>query len=539
MVYPQTLENTLRVYDEAILDWVAGLTVDYGTIFGRPLPNHPILRVLASPQKAFASMRNILIQDGLIIGQTPSDTLAEAEAIKVVPLPIITVQRGDYYHDESRMNSPFTFYKFERRGRQYFDHPHPIAIKIPYTVFFWSKKRYTANYFQEWVDVQLGKRGASPSEKFLVINHPLWGNQLHAWKKMNHFDASKMEGVFWDFREMQFYYEFELNAWIFHRVPDAADGAAPALLHNYPAEELNAEVPATQVLDSTAWNTNNLILSLSRIYRLQVIFEIYGAQLSINDVPYDNRYNWLYPHEEGTEPAYKMEFTAANGVVQTKQFILPETEGVISHRFAYNCSTNVIFEILDENESVTQQYILNSSGNWIYTEIFSKQQNNYRLRWRADSGNIIIDKLDVRLREHFRGTTEYVVDSNMSNIGVADWTAIAGAILSKLNIGGDSYLQVTTSSDGDGTEQEVELTSAIYLLTVKILECTGTYRIYIIDPDTHVQDSILVDSNFSEIGLTLSGLDRLIFRVVQEGSAGYINIDNVEIRAFTAPIYQI
>ena len=193
--------------------------------------------------------------------------------------------------------------------------------------------------------------------------------------------------------------------------------------------------------------------------------------------------------------------------------------------------------MLDENNNVTQHFTLNSGGVWDTIEIISTQVNNYSLRWKADSGNIIVDKIELFVREYFRGTIEHVTDSDMSDAGVSAWTALGGATLSKLFVGTDRYLHTITSSNGDGVEQEVSLTSAIYLLTVRILNCTGDYEIFLIDTDTGVQGSLMVDSTFKEIGIILSGLTRLKFRVVQNGSAGYIDLDDVQIRKFTAPVF--
>lgn len=42
MPSPPIGQDFFRCYDSAIYDWLGGLTVDYGKISGRELPNQPI-----------------------------------------------------------------------------------------------------------------------------------------------------------------------------------------------------------------------------------------------------------------------------------------------------------------------------------------------------------------------------------------------------------------------------------------------------------------------------------------------------------------
>jgi len=135
MAIPHTLtDKVLRAHDQAVYEWLAGLNVDYGNVAGRTLKNRGILRCLASPRRAFASMAKILIAQKWIEFSDPVEELDYAEAFKIVPLPFASIHRQTPMPKEDKANIPMVFRRFRRTSSGFEAHRFPLMYQIPYQI---------------------------------------------------------------------------------------------------------------------------------------------------------------------------------------------------------------------------------------------------------------------------------------------------------------------------------------------------------------------------------------------------------------------
>lgn len=198
MAKPYNLENTIRVHDEAIFNWLSTLRVDYGDIANVSRNNFPILTVFASPERAFAQVPDLLVSRGWIPGATPEERLANVEKYcPVLPLPLATVQRGEPILDRELTNSMGILRNqaFDLQTLQYQSVRWPAHYRMEYRINFWSYKRYTDNHIREWLMSQFGNNGMSEYEVMLPVNHgPVVGTWSQALKMLGSIDLSTLEG---------------------------------------------------------------------------------------------------------------------------------------------------------------------------------------------------------------------------------------------------------------------------------------------------------------------------------------------------------
>ena len=198
MSAPHSLENTLRVHDRAIYNWLSNLRVDYGEIAGTTRNNHPILRVMATPQRAFATVVDLLVYMNWIEGADAAEMKQNAKNnFAVLPLPVITFERGDYNVDPDHQGVPKVFMRgrFNQLTGVWEQHQWPGMWEVPYTLTFWSIKRYTEAYVREWFLSQIGRVGVGDSEVLIPVEHAEpWGTLQHALRINSTGDQSDLEG---------------------------------------------------------------------------------------------------------------------------------------------------------------------------------------------------------------------------------------------------------------------------------------------------------------------------------------------------------
>ena len=106
MATPASWENTLRIHDDALFRWLGKLRVDYGgpSDFPATFPfaasyptrnNFPILRTMATRQRAWASVLDLLVGMRWIDSGTAEQIRASAGDFAVLPLPVCVYERGD------------------------------------------------------------------------------------------------------------------------------------------------------------------------------------------------------------------------------------------------------------------------------------------------------------------------------------------------------------------------------------------------------------------------------------------------------------
>lgn len=199
MAAPYSLENTLRLHDEAIANWFAGLLVDYGTVSGTARNEVPILRTFATPDRAWAALENVLVAQGWIAGATDEERRENVKReFDTLPLPFLTIERVDPIPHPEGGGVPKRFRRQLWNGttQQWEVHPWPGSYRTEYRATLWSAKKYTAAWLQEWVMSQLGLIGAAEAEVFIDVEHAEpWGTLKQALRMDGSNDLSELEGV--------------------------------------------------------------------------------------------------------------------------------------------------------------------------------------------------------------------------------------------------------------------------------------------------------------------------------------------------------
>lgn len=243
-------EDTLRRHDTAFYNFFDALHVDYGNLglgiednLDSPFApidrnDFPILRVFASPQRAVAEVMDLLVHTGWIAGADSEAQAANVQVLRgkasedfaVLPLPLITIVRGDPVPNAQDSGVPKVFRKqcFDEANGAYQTQPWPGAYEITYQVTVWNVKRYTGNFVREWVLGQLGKRGLNEMEVLIpVVHDDPWGTIQQALTVDAIADQSVLEGDA-DARILRHQYTFTLKMWHFKR-PEPAAGVDPTL----------------------------------------------------------------------------------------------------------------------------------------------------------------------------------------------------------------------------------------------------------------------------------------------------------------------
>lgn len=246
MSSPYTYEEAIRTHRQAFYDWLGGIHVDYppdeGGLYTQRA-NHPILRTFASPDRAFATVAEMLIKTGWFVDQ------ADAEAMRVksgewsiLPLPFVTIQMGDPAIDPEFSSAPKRPQRSYNTTTGHWErHPWPGHYRTSFAASFWCRKVYTDDHIREWILAQFGNIGAGISETFIPVKHrPPWGTMIQALKMEGSDDQSQLEGS--DTRYRRFTFNFSLRTWIMKLTIPEADPVNKIIV--------NAALRATPVNDA-------------------------------------------------------------------------------------------------------------------------------------------------------------------------------------------------------------------------------------------------------------------------------------------------
>jgi len=233
MSQPYTYEDSIRTHDVAMWRWLRSLLVDYGTWPNesplQPPPGEQPLLVglgLGGPQQGFAAVVDLLVAMDWIKPTDTSGTVDEVAAkmksavasrfdLEVLPLPIAIIERREPVPDQGVRGVPKRLRKvhYNVETEQWEIHPWPAPYRTTYDITFWCLKRYTDNYFREWVLGQLGTLGMQDQEMLLSVDHrdPFgeWKQQLR-W--LSFAEQSDLEGP--DQRYIRTIMTVELRTWI-------------------------------------------------------------------------------------------------------------------------------------------------------------------------------------------------------------------------------------------------------------------------------------------------------------------------------------
>jgi hypothetical protein len=229
MSAPYSVENSIRVHDEAIYNWLQGLHVDYGIINGQDKTNASILTVFASPDRAFATIYDMVTKNGFVAPSTnDSETRANIDSIlKVLPLPVATIERLEPVPLRELNHAPAKDPRsyFDPTTGQWISWSAPTTYQCDYAVTFWSLKQSTDVFIRDWVYGQLGIIGSGNYETFIPVQHnPAIGISNQSLKLVSSTNLSYLEGL--SQRYIRTRFVFSLRMLIFKNLPsDIAPGS--------------------------------------------------------------------------------------------------------------------------------------------------------------------------------------------------------------------------------------------------------------------------------------------------------------------------
>ena len=197
MSFPFTYENYYRVHDTALMNWVKSLHVDYNakdSPIQPPQVNVPIISVFASPDRAFAQALDLLTRTNWITtAGSPKVDASNAAKLNGLPLPLVSIQRGDDEPDHEMEGIPKRIGFSANNTTASFPLWKPRWI--PYELTFWGRKTFTDNYIREWILGQLGTRGNLSNEVYIdVIHTDPWGVKRQSLQIIDFTDESDLEG---------------------------------------------------------------------------------------------------------------------------------------------------------------------------------------------------------------------------------------------------------------------------------------------------------------------------------------------------------
>jgi hypothetical protein len=190
--------ETIRVADQAVVDWLSGLRVDYGldTFPNRDLRDTPIFCVFATPERAFAEMRYLLIQRGFVSPNTDGTEgriVGDDELYKHIPFPFCRIQRSDVSPVTELHSTPNEFVTFSQ-GFTFTKSRWPTPYEISYAVEFVSKARFTDNFITEWIVGQFTPLGMGVNQRLIRAVYPTpYGEKDLTLTFTGSSDASELE----------------------------------------------------------------------------------------------------------------------------------------------------------------------------------------------------------------------------------------------------------------------------------------------------------------------------------------------------------
>lgn len=602
MSRPDTYENTFRLFDQAVYNWLGGLLVDYGKILRKPeepdaitgyhIPTKSILRVMATPERAFAEMQNLLVAKSWM------DESLESDDFRNVPLPFTSIYRMGPIPRLNQMMVPGRYkYLYRNHEGAWLGADYPTPWDIPYDIHFWCMKRYTEVHIWDWLVSRVGRRGASPMDFYLEVDHEkyphdhhpdktcIYGNQLHS----AHFDAltdiTDLEPVEMAPRYVRFSLLLTVRAWMMYPLTVDENGQIAVMIGQIYEEKTNIGLDSESIcLSGTQVGFNRLCSS----FRLPDTVELCTVNTTdnlLNAIPYKEKFDYstdvIIEADECTygvrADIYRLRFTfpTDGGWVQTwRNFPLPLLRigepCLVSCRFDYkpfDGTPNIYFEVLGVDWVVNADPVNTSPGaelpvpeytviqrhqlsyvsdQWNRFEVFTQTENDIAFRFVTDDDVVLdLDNVQFIIRHQALGSNEYVTDSDCEDPTTAAWTPILGASLSKVNAGTNTVLRVSAAGIGDGVEQAITVEPHIIfaMLRLQLLNVTGQWRI-MLDNDaaapTWNETMDVDDQNFDNVALAGSPVPKgtsFRLRIEALSAPASLDLDDVSLRKYSGPVW--
>lgn len=222
-----------RVYDLCIKSWLSGLRVDYGAdnAIGTGNSDRPIFSVFATPERAYASMAKLLIEEGFLPQNTsaPHSDVSDENAYKTFIYPFARIQYNGATPSTELARNATILRMSDSDGTSYIQRRAPYPVDLAYSIEFYAKTRSSMNYLMRWLYDQWGRRGAGATEFFIMATHPKpWGDMLVPVQVTGVTDTSILEAEGTDDREIRSTVDFVIRGWQVDSSPDG-EGRVPAV----------------------------------------------------------------------------------------------------------------------------------------------------------------------------------------------------------------------------------------------------------------------------------------------------------------------
>jgi hypothetical protein len=401
MASPYTLDDTFRSFDQTVYSWLGGLLVNYSELGGVPKTNFGILRCYATPRRAYATMKDLLIRKGWMDRDKPGDGSGAGkktiDSYVRVPLPFASITRNDYVFDTTRFSQgEFTVYSPDYMTAKKYAFPKPI--NIPYQIEFWYREKFTEAHILEWLYSKFGVRGGGHMESFLNFtpkdsdgNNP-FGTKVLPWILDSTNDNSDLEPGDQQ-RTLRLTASFTMKGWMFLPPisgPDPLDTvfAVPADIKRY---NPNGPYCSGETLASYGGFSYNLI---------------YTSDIKLKNVSGIAKYVAIT--EDKTIKLYPG--SSLDYLYFDPFIVLPETYEVSFQYFCIGGTTDV--RVLDSNGGVIYQDTLSSNNeSQIVDFTFNngKTNNLCSIRFYSDK-RLILKNIVIK-----RATNNYVSGSSESS----------------------------------------------------------------------------------------------------------------------------
>lgn len=200
--YVQIFQN----YDKAFVDKLG--TVKFNTVNAHgDLSSKPLIRVFASPQRAFSQVaKQMLRKQG--INRPTREQLAEAQ--RVIPLPIASVNRLGGYSDLNRfIQADMSNLAYNTSTGKYVGTNRPLPYTFPFQVDVWSRNRFTADDLANQMFLWL-----RATEFWLEVDHPIPIGDINVmFELVSYTDKSALESQTEE-RLIRFTFTFNCFGWL-------------------------------------------------------------------------------------------------------------------------------------------------------------------------------------------------------------------------------------------------------------------------------------------------------------------------------------
>ncbi len=360
MANPFTLGDSIRDHDKAVYDWLGGLLVDYGTIAGVARDGFPILRIYASPQRAFAAVTDMLVEQNWLATTTAATMRADGDAHwPELPMPLATIDRDEPAPDSSLAGVPLQFrrvYLNPTTGK-WETHSWPGHYLTTYRVTFRTVKKYTEAFLREWIYGQMGQIGAANNETFIHVTHPApWGVQPHMLRFDGSVNLSALEGE--ESRMLVYEFSFTLRTWIFRKPTVFGDiihgTGVDASRFGGPADGVGNDSVAVPNADpEPAEYTDNLFYFPVQPAQVAALWPKSGA--ATVDAGRRSPYGATSPASPSVNRSLRIGVQATSDAVELlERLTTPDTDGrsIVSASFAYSALENGASLAFDQHDVV-------------------------------------------------------------------------------------------------------------------------------------------------------------------------------------------